>query len=56
MFALIRKVCLLKDRTLTSLQTDLVGKLYREFDTQDPQRTIRPHLAKWLADYELSRR
>jgi hypothetical protein len=56
MFALTRKVCLLKDRTLTSLHADLVGKLYREFDTQDPQGTIRPHLDKWLTDYELSRR
>jgi hypothetical protein len=56
MFALIKKVCLLKDRTLTSLHADLVGKLYREFDAQDPQGTIRPHLAKWLTDYELSRR
>jgi hypothetical protein len=56
MFALTRKVCLLKDRTLPSLHTDLVGKVYREFDTQDPQETIRPPLAKWLTDKELSRR
>jgi nucleoside 2-deoxyribosyltransferase len=56
MFASIKPVCLLKDRTLTSLHADLVGKLYREFDTQDPHRTIRAQLAKWLMDKELSRR
>jgi hypothetical protein len=56
LFASIKPVCLLKDRTLTSLHADLVGKLYREFDTQDPHRTIRPQLAKWLTDRELSRR
>jgi hypothetical protein len=56
MFASIKKVCLLKDRTLTSLHADLVGKLYREFDTQDPHGTIRPHLAKWLTEWKLSRR
>jgi hypothetical protein len=56
MFASIKPVCLLKDRTLTSLHADLVGKLYREFDTHDPHRTIRPQLAKWLEDKDLSRR
>jgi hypothetical protein len=56
MFASIKPVCLLKDRTLTSLHADLVGKLYREFNTQDPQGTIRPQLAKWLTDKDLSRR
>lgn len=56
MFASIKPVCLLKDRTLTSLHADLVGKMYREFDPLDPAGTIRPQLAKWLIDRELSKR
>ncbi len=50
MFAMGKPVCLLKDRTLTALHTDLVGKLYREFDPQDPAKTIHPALSKWLVD------
>jgi hypothetical protein len=50
MTALGKSVCLLKDSTLKSLHTDLVGKLYREFNTQDPERTIPPSLEKWLKD------
>ncbi len=30
-------MCFLKDRTLSTLQTDLVGKLYRSFDPHDPE-------------------
>jgi len=43
-------VCLLKDKTLKTLHTDLVGKLYRPFDPQDPKATIPPELSKWLKD------
>lgn len=56
MFASLKPVCLLKDRTLTSLQADLVGKLYKQFDTYNPTETISPQLSKWLSDKELSRR
>lgn len=48
--ALQKPVCFLKDRTLKTLQTDLVGKLYREFDAQQPAETIGPVLLKWLED------
>ena len=48
MMALNKPVCLLKDKTLTSLQSDLVGRLYEEFDTQRPEETIPPVLGKWL--------
>jgi len=54
MFALRKEVCLLKDRTLKTLQTDLVGKLYKEFDPQDPVATIPNELSRWLIDKDLT--
>jgi hypothetical protein len=50
MLGLGKSVCFLKDRTLTTLQTDLVGKLYRTFDPHDPQSTIPRELLAWLGD------
>ena len=50
MMALGKDVCLLKDRTLKTLHTDLVGHLYRTFDPQDPVTSIQPELTKWLTD------
>lgn len=48
--ALGKDVCLLKDRTLKTLHTDLVGNLYRTFDPQDPVASIPPELTRWLSD------
>jgi hypothetical protein len=53
MFGLSKPVCLLKDRTLRTLHTDLVGKLYRQFDPQDPAGTIPQQLEAWLKDKDL---
>ncbi len=50
MYAMRKPLCLLKDRNLTALHSDLVGKLYREFDSYDPASTIPPRLSKWLTD------
>ena len=50
MKALGKPVCLLKDRTLKTLHTDLVGKLYQEFDPQSPEKTIPAALSKWFID------
>jgi hypothetical protein len=50
LLALKKEVCLLKDKTLTTLHTDLVGKLYRTFDPQDPVSSIPPQLSKWMSD------
>jgi len=50
MMARGKPICLLKDSTLTSLQTDLVGRLYESFDTQNPEESIPPVLDKWLED------
>jgi hypothetical protein len=50
MMAMGKDVCLLKDRTLRTLHTDLVGRLYRTFDPQDPLSTIPIELTKWMKD------
>jgi len=54
MLALKKHVLLLKDRTLHALHTDLVGKLYREFDPQRPTLTIPLEIDKWLSDKGLA--
>jgi len=55
MMALGREICLLKDKTLTHLSTDLMGKLYREFDPQNPEDTIAGELVKWARDKKIIR-
>ena len=42
MMAMKRPVCLLKDRTLRALPSDLVGRLYKPFDLQDPNESMLP--------------
>ena len=51
--ALRKPVCLLKDKTLKTLHTDLVGKLYKSFDPQNPEETVPPELEKWLRDKDI---
>ena len=53
MRALREPVCLLKDKTLKTLQTDLVGKLYKSFDPQKPEASIPDELDQWLSDKEI---
>ncbi|HEX2944673.1 MAG TPA: glycosyl hydrolase family 28-related protein [Clostridia bacterium] len=50
MFGIHKPVCLLKDKTMTTLQTDLIGKLYKSFDPQDISGTIPKQIEKWLQD------
>lgn len=52
MRAIGKPVCLLKDRYLKELQADLIGKLYKPFDPQNPGSTIPPQLSKWLRDQD----
>ena len=54
MLGLQKRVCLLKERGLASLHTDLVGKLYRKFDRKDPMVTIKANLSKWVEDLRLN--
>ena len=53
MMGIGKPVCYLKERTLHSLNTDLVGQLYREFDLQSCAETIPPTLWKWMTDKRL---
>ena len=48
MLGLRKSVCFLKDRTLNTLHTDLVGKLYRSFDPHDPENSIPGELFAWM--------
>ncbi|MGB7160767.1 MAG: hypothetical protein WBD40_22070 [Tepidisphaeraceae bacterium] len=53
MLGMGKRVCLLKDKTLTKgLQTDLVGSLYEPFDAQHAAESIPPVLEKWMRDRE----
>lgn len=54
MLGLRKPVLLLKDRTLVALHTDLIGKLYREFDPQKPKATIPKEIGTWLTDKGLA--
>lgn len=53
MMALGKDILLLKDSTLNSLHTDLVGKLYHEYDFQYPEKTIPIVLKQWIKDKEI---
>lgn len=45
-----KPVCLLKEKTLSRLPSDLIGKLYREFDAQDIRGTLPGQIEQWLRD------
>ena len=53
MMGLNKPICLLKDRTLKNLQTDLAGKLYKPINLFQIEDSIKKHLTKWLTDKEL---
>jgi hypothetical protein len=48
--AIGKQVCLLKDRTLAYLPTDILGKLYIPFDPHNPGGTIPEKIKKWIKD------
>ena len=53
MMALRKPILYLKDKTLVSLHSDLIGKLYAEFDFQNIKSTLPNVIDKWLKDYEM---
>lgn len=53
MLAMQKPVCLLKDDTLKTLNTDLVGKLYKPFNPQDPGGSLPGQLLKWCGDRKI---
>lgn len=52
MMALDKPVLLLKEKSMKSLPTDLVSKLYHEYDFQNPEITLQLAIDKWLRDQE----
>jgi nucleoside 2-deoxyribosyltransferase len=50
MLGMNKDVLLLKDQTLKSLQTDLTGRLYKQFDVNDVDNTVPVQIEKWLSD------
>lgn len=50
LFGMKKPVMLLKDLTLKALNTDLTGKLYKEFDTTNTKDSINMAIEKWLSD------
>jgi hypothetical protein len=50
-----KPVCLLKERTLPRLPSDLVGRLYVEFDGQDPEASVTAAVERWLRERALIR-
>lgn len=53
MMGLRKDICLLKEKTLKTLNTDLAGNLYTEFDMQNIEETISIQVEKWLTDKEI---
>jgi hypothetical protein len=50
LMAMNKPVLLFKDKTLKTLQADLAGKLYKQFDPHNPEATLPDQLNKWLED------
>ena len=48
-----KPVMLLKEQTVRQLQSDLVGRLYVNFDGMQVAESLRPGMLKWLSDRRL---
>jgi len=48
MLGLKKDVCLLKERTVKSLPSDLSGRLYVQFDSQNLEISLRENVGQWL--------
>lgn len=44
---------LLKDKAIEAMPSDIIGKIYRPFNTYDAAGTIAPQVKKWISDYRL---
>lgn len=49
MLSLRKRVLLLKDKSIPNMPTDIIGKIYRPFDTHNLS-TVTPQLKRWLSD------
>ena len=50
MLGMGKDVLLLKDKTLKELTTDLTGKIYKSFDTDNIEEKILTNIEKWVID------
>ncbi|HEY3295710.1 MAG TPA: hypothetical protein VGL38_09745 [bacterium] len=50
MLGMGKDVLLLKDNTLKDMPSDLIGRLYRPFDTREIEQTLPPQVRSWLLD------
>jgi hypothetical protein len=50
MLAQNKRILLLKDQAIPVMPTDIIGKIYKSFDTYRPRETIPPQLEKWFID------
>ncbi|MCD7963046.1 MAG: hypothetical protein LUF90_05755 [Rikenellaceae bacterium] len=48
MYGIRKDVCLLKDRSLPRLHTDIIGKIYKEYDSYQIDETLPSAFNKWL--------
>jgi hypothetical protein len=48
MMGLGKPICYLKDKTLRALPTDIIGKLYVNFDPYNPSKGLEDEIKKWL--------
>ena len=55
MFALRKKVLILKDEAIVSLPSDIIGKIYKPFNTYDCRGTIPIQIEKWIKDYQIDK-
>ena len=54
MLALNKRCLILKDKRMPKMPTDIIGKLYKEFDTYDIESTITLCVKEWIHDIGLS--
>jgi hypothetical protein len=50
MLALQRRVLVLKDKRVHSMPADLIGRIYREFDSYDVEHTISERIDEWIEE------
>jgi hypothetical protein len=50
MKGLKKPVCIMKDKTMATIQADLLGALYQEFDTRDIEASVDDALNVWVGD------
>ena len=50
MIALQKEVCILKEKGLASLPTDIIGSHYRSFDRLDIKNSISKNITQWISD------